>query len=107
MLCPKHWSKVQSSFGHEDVPDLEVRYQLLLKDMGKDLWYLTHLVVTEELIDTVNPNDYNGEPFRLQVAIEAQGGCPVCFAGENILESAIVKVKQKVSIQWVKSYDQS
>lgn len=94
-LCAKHWEKVTRSFGHEDEPDLNKRLALVAAEHGGgDPWFLTNIVVFQELLKRVNPDDFGNDPVKVQEAADKAGGCPVCFVDDKLLDDTIAATKE-------------
>jgi hypothetical protein len=88
--CPSHWKVVLDSFGHTDILNLEDRLRALKSDFGVDPYMETSILSTQMLVGLAR-----GNLSELQTAIEEQGGCIVCFAGDDLLTKCVETIKHK------------
>jgi len=93
-LCDAHWTRVRDAFGATDYPDVKQRLFILQQRFGVDPWMMTAMATTTFLFRFVDPVKVGDDPIAVQALIEEEaGGCPVCFAGDTLLDASLEHVR--------------
>ncbi len=74
-LCQKHWEELK-----QKTPERS--------------WLAGNMLIMQKLInlDTFQTK-YDFDARALQNAVHENGGCPVCFAGQDLLDSTVAEIK--------------